>query len=318
MFDKANWVWMDGKMVRWQDATVHVSSHALHYGTGVFEGIRCYSTANGPAIFRLEAHLDRLYNSAAAYGMKIPVDKNDLTTAICGVIRKNNFDSCYIRPICYYGTATLGLLANRCPMRVSVLAWPWDAMHGNESLQSGVRVLVSRWIKFHSRMMPTTAKACGQYLNSVLAAQEAVAQGYDDAILLDDDGYVCEASGENVFLVRNGEVLTNDSKHSILMGVTRDSAITIARDLGCQVHIRALQLPDLLSADEVFLTGTAAEVTPVRTVDEHLIGDGKRGRITGDIQRVFFDAVSGRAPAYKSWLHPVPSLMQRPARAASC
>jgi branched-chain amino acid aminotransferase len=303
MFDQAKWVWMDGEMVPWQNATVHVSSHALHYGTGVFEGIRCYPTADGPAVFRLDAHINRLYGSAAAYEIKIPYTKDELAEVICEVIRKNGFENCYIRPICYYGSATLGLVAKRCPLQVAVLAWPWVTMHGNQSLESGVRIMVSRWIKFHSGMMPTTAKACGQYVNSVLAAQEAINKGYDDALLLDDDGYVTEASGENIFLVRNGEVLTNDSRHSILMGVTRDAAITIARDLGYPVQIRALEMSDVSSADEVFMTGTAAEVTPVRAVDEHTVADGKRGPITAAIQRVFFDAVYGRNPKYRNWLH---------------
>jgi len=305
MFDQAKWVWMDGRMVPWQDATVHVSSHALHYGTGVFEGIRCYPTAEGPAVFRLEAHVDRLYNSAAAYEIKIPYTKTELTEVICEVIRKNGFENCYIRPICYYGSAMLGLVANRCPLRVAVLAWPWTTMHGSDSLESGVRIMVSRWVKFDSRMMPTTAKACGQYVNSVLAAQEAVSKGFDDALLLDQNGYVTEATGENIFLVKKGEVLTNDSRHSILMGVTRDSAITIARDLGYPVQIRALQVADVLSADEVFMTGTAAEIAVVRAVDDHIVGSGKRGPITAAIQRVFFDAVYGRDPKYHNWLHPV-------------
>ncbi|MBV9608920.1 MAG: branched-chain amino acid transaminase [Acidobacteria bacterium] len=303
MFSDAKWVWMDGKMVPWQDATVHVSSHALHYGTGVFEGIRCYLAVDGPAIFRLDAHLDRLFNSADAYSIKIAYTKEELADVICEVIRKNGFESCYIRPICYYGSAVLGLVANRCPLRTAVLAWPWAAMHGNQSLEQGVRMTVSRWVKFHSGMMPTTAKACGQYVNSVLAAQEAVKKGYDDALLLDDDGYVTEATGENIFVVKKGHVITNDAEHSILMGVTRDSAITIARDLGYPVEIRAIEMQDVLSADEVFMTGTAAEVTPVRSIDEHTAGSGRRGPITAEIQRVFFDAVYGRDARYRRWLH---------------
>lgn len=303
MFDQAKWVWMDGEMVPWKDATVHVSSHGLHYGTGVFEGIRCYPTADGPAVFRLDAHVDRLYNSAAAYSIKIPYSKSELTDVICEVIRKNGFENCYIRPICYYGSKMLGLVANRCPLRVAVLAWPWTTMHGGDSLESGVRVTVSRWVKFHSGMMPTTAKACGQYVNSVLAAQEAVNKGFDDALLLDDQGNVTEATGENVFIVKNGEVITNDSRHSILMGITRDSTITIARDLGYPVQIRAFQMPEVLSADEVFMTGTAAEIAVVRAVDDHTVGNGKRGPITLNIQRMFFDAVYGREPKYRDWLH---------------
>lgn len=302
---ESKWVWMDGNIVPWSSATVHISTHALHYGTGVFEGIRCYETASGPALFRLDAHLERFYASAAVYGLLIPFSKSQLADAICDVVRQNGFRSCYIRPICFYGSDGLSLVPDKCPVRVSILAWPWEPLHGQRSLKFGVRVAVSRWRKFHWRMLPTTAKACGQYLNSVLAIREAVHNGYDEALLLEAEGFVCEGSGENVFVVKDRTLVTNDAQHSILLGVTRDSVITIARDLGLKVETRALHLRNIYAADEAFFTGTAAEVTPIRSVDDKAIGAGARGPVTKVIQRTFFGIVKGCLPAYRAWLHPV-------------
>ncbi len=302
-FDRASWVWMDGGLIAWENATVHVSAHALHYGSGVFEGIRCYETDEGPAVFRMDAHLDRLYASAAIYGMEIPYTREQLAEAVCQVIRRNGFTSCYVRPICYYGSFTLSLHPRHCPLHVVILAWPWSAYLGADGLERGVRVTVSPWLKFHSRMMPTTAKACGQYLNSTLAVREAVSRGYDEALLLGADGSIAEGSGENLFIVRNGKLFTNDERHSILLGVTRDAVMEIARDLGYPVATTTLQVEDLLSADEAFFTGTAAEVTPIREVDRKLIGRGGRGQVTEKIQQVFFAATSGRDARYRHWLH---------------
>ena len=307
MFDQTQWVWMDGEIVAWSEATVHVSSHALHYGTGVFEGIRCYDTDQGPAIFRADAHLDRFFASAAVYGLRIPFSPEQLMEAMCALIRLNGFRSCYLRPICYYGSRSLGLLPDRCPMHASILAFPWNTMHGDEALRRGVHIGVSRWTKFHSTMMPTTAKACGQYINSILALREAVSAGFDDALLLDLGGSVCEGSGENLFLIKDGILFTNDERHSILMGVTRDAVITIARDLGIPVETRALQLEELTCADEAFFTGTAAEVTPIRALDDKPISNGSRGPITERIQQKFFSVVAAREPAYDHWLHRVPT-----------
>lgn len=301
-FSESKWVWMDGKIVPWGEATVHVSVHGLHYGTGVFEGIRCYETSRGPAVFRLEDHLDRFFASASVYGLQIPFSKDDLGQAVRQVIWQNGYQSCYIRPICFYGSDNLGLIPDKCPVHVSILTWPWDPLHGQEARESGVRLSVSPWLKFHWRMMPTTAKACGQYLNSVLAIRDAVASGCDEALLLDIDDHVSEGSGENIFVVRDHVLITNDARHSILPGITRDSAITIAHDLGFCVETRALQLQELLSADEAFLTGTAAEIAPIRAVGSKCIGQGRRGPITESIQNVFLATVAGRAPAYWKWL----------------
>ncbi len=302
-FDQTKWAWINGKIIRWNDAHVHVSAHALHYGSGVFEGLRCYATDLGPSIFRLDAHLERLYASAAVYAMEIPYSREELEDAICATIRRNGFDSCYIRPICYYGSSSLSVHPRECPVEVAILVWPWSAYLGAGGQEAGVRVTVSSWVKFHSRMMPATAKGCGQYLNSMLAVREAVSRGFDEALLLNADGQIAEGSGENLFIVREGRLITNDERHSILLGITRDSVMEIASDLGYQVEIRALQLPELLSADEAFFTGTAVEVTPIREVDGAPVGRGARGPVTERIQRGFFDATAGRSPKHRDWLY---------------
>jgi branched-chain amino acid aminotransferase len=307
MFEQAQWVWMDGEIIAWKNATIHVSSHALHYGTGVFEGIRCYDTGNGAAIFRPTAHLKRFYASAEVYGLRIPFSHEMLRDAMCALIRLNGLQSCYIRPICYYGSKSLGLLPDRCPVHVGILVWPWNTMHGDLALNQGVHVSVSPWTKFHSTMMPTTAKACGQYINSILALRQAVNEGFDEALLLDFNGNLSEGSGENLFLIKDGVVLTNDERHSILMGVTREAVIAITNDLGIPVEVRDLRLEELSCADEAFFTGTAAEITPIHAVDNNPIGSGKRGPITKQIQDKFFSIVYGRDPAYSPWLYSVPS-----------
>jgi branched-chain amino acid aminotransferase len=302
-FEQTEWVWMNGRVVRWREATLHVSSHALHYGSGVFEGIRCYETADGPALFRLDAHLDRLYASAEWYGLEIAYSQDEIGEAICEVIDRNGFTGCYVRPLVYYGSDSLAVHPRNCPIEVAILAWPWAAYLGDEGLENGVRVKVSPITKFHSRMMPTTAKACGGYINSMLAVREAMAAGYDEALLLDERGNVAEGSGENLFVVREGGLLTNDEHSSILLGVTRGAVIEIARDLGYQVEVGVIRLDDLYAADEAFFTGTAAEVTPIRELNNTPIGNGRRGPVTEKIQRRFFDAVLGRDPQYRGWLH---------------
>jgi branched-chain amino acid aminotransferase len=301
-FDQSKWVWRNGEIIPWEDATTHVSSHGLHYGSGVFEGMRCYETADGPAIFRLDEHLDRLYQSAAVHGMDIPYEREELTEGICQLIERNGFSACYVRPLCYFGSSSLSLHPAKCPLEVVVLVWPWAAYLGAEGLERGVRITVSPWRKFHSEMMPTTAKACGQYINSILAVREAVSRGFDEALLLDVNGHIAEGSGENLFVVRNGEVLTNDERHSILLGITRDAVITIAKDLGHRLKVGPITLDDLLNAEEAFFTGTAAEVTPIREVDGTLINGGERGPITKSIQSVFFAATAGRNERYRDWL----------------
>src|ERR1044072_2001949 len=302
-FDQSKWVWMNGSFIPWADATTHVSAHALHYGSGVFEGIRCYSTDDGPVLFRLDSHLSRFYTSAQVYGLEIPFERSALASSIVEVIQGSEFGSCYVRPLCYYGSNTLVLHPANCPVEVVILAWPWPAYLGAIGLEKGVRVTVSKWRKFHSEMMPTTAKACGQYLNSILAVRDAFKRGFDEALLMNSEGHLAEGSGENLFIVRDGELITNDERDSILMGITRDSVISIGRDLGYRVVTRIMTLEDLINADEAFFTGTAAEVTPIREVDGVGINGGRRGPVTERIQRVFFSAVAGREERYREWLH---------------
>jgi branched-chain amino acid aminotransferase len=304
-FDSAKWVWMNGRCVRWDEATVHVSAHGLHYGSGVFEGVRCYETEGGPALFRLDAHLERLYHSAGVYGMEIPYTRGELDEAVCEVVARNEFRSCYVRPICFYGSRSLGVNPRGCPVEVAIMAWPWGAYLGAGGQEEGVRVTVSPWLKFDSRMMPTTAKACGQYLNSILAVRDATSRGFAEALLLDTNGRIAEGSGENLFVFKEGRLHTNDERHPILLGITRDAVIRIARDLGLEVETRALTPEDLRAADELFFTGTAVEVTPVVEVDGTPVGSGRRGPVTERIQRAFFDATSGRDVRYHGWLRHV-------------
>jgi branched-chain amino acid aminotransferase len=314
-FESTQWVWMNGKCVAWEHATVHASSHVLHYGSGVFEGIRCYETVDGPAVFRLESHLDRLYESAAAYRMQIPHSKEQLAEAVCETISRNGFTDCYVRPICYRGSSSLGVHPRNCPVEAVILTWPWGKYLGEESLERGVRITVSPWRKFHSQMMPTAAKACGQYLNSILAVQDATERGFDEALLLNVDGSIAEGSGENIFIVRDGVLMTNGPQDSILLGITRDCVLQFARDLGWKVETGSLSLDCLLESDEAFFTGTAAEVVPICEVDGRQIGSGKRGPKTKVIQEMFAGAVSGRDRRYEAWLH---SIQTRKRAYASC
>ena len=301
-FENVNWIWKNGSMVPWAKATFHVSAHGLHYGSGVFEGIRCYETENGPAVFRLREHLERFYASAEVYNFKIPYTLDELTVAVTDLIAANKLSNCYIRPICFMGSGTLGLHPGKCPSEVAIMAWPWGAYLGSEGLKKGIRVSVSPWRKFHSSMMPTTAKACGQYLNSILAVQDAFARGFDEALLLDKDDRLAEGSGENLFVIKDGVIYTNKAEDSILMGITRDAAIEIARAEGYTVESRSLELSDLTNADEAFFTGTAAEITPIRELDGQPIGSGSRGPVTEAIQSKFFDVVNGRDERFAHWL----------------
>ncbi|HSE32090.1 MAG TPA: branched-chain amino acid transaminase [Pyrinomonadaceae bacterium] len=306
-FERTQWVWMNGELLPWSKATTHVSSHALHYGTGVFEGIRCYETKNGPALFRLEEHLERFFASAAIHGIEIPFSMDDLTEAMVRVIRENDFNACYVRPIAYFGSGSLSLYPRNCAVEVVILAWHWADYLGAEGQNTGVSVTVSPWRKFESKMMPTTAKACGQYVNSVLAIRDAISRGFAEAILLDVDGRIAEGSGENLFIVRGGELFTNDASHSILPGITRDAVLRIANELGYSVGVKALSLQDLFEADEAFFTGTAVEVTPIRELDGNSIGRLTPGPVTSEIQRVFFAATAGQDAKYNHWLYPISS-----------
>jgi len=299
-------IWMDGEFVEWDEAQIHVLTHGLHYGTGVFEGVRCYDTEKGPAIFRWDEHIERLYDSAKPYDMEIPYEKEELTEATLELIRREGLESCYIRPIAYYGYGMLGLNPSDCDEEVAIAAWPWGAYLGEDALENGVDVAISSWRKYASSQIPTNAKTTGTYINSVLASLEAESNGYVEAIVLNKEGNVAEGPGENLFIVRDGELYTPGLAESILDGITRQSVIEIAEDLGYTVHDEAtISRGELYTADELFFTGTAAEVTPIRSVDDNEIGAGTRGPITDEIQTKFFEIVEEQPEEYEHWFLPV-------------
>ncbi|HXZ82801.1 MAG TPA: branched-chain amino acid transaminase [Acidimicrobiales bacterium] len=296
-------IWMDGELIDWADAQIHVLTHSLHYGTGVFEGIRAYATANGPAVFRLTDHVTRFDNSARSLMMKLPFSKTEIFEAIKATVRAAGLEACYIRPIAYYGYGDLGLNPLSCEVHVAIAAWPWAAYLGDEAMSRGARVKVSSWARNDPRSVPASAKATGTYINSSLAKVEAIVAGYEEAVMCTTEGYLSECSGENVFVVRRGRLLTPQPSASVaLEGVTADSVMTIARDLGYEVAAEALRRTDLYIAEEAFLTGTAAEVVPIASVDDRVIGDGTPGPMTRAIQGVFFKAVRGEVDGYKDWL----------------
>lgn len=296
-------IWMDGEWVAWDDARIHVLTHTLHYGLGVFEGIRCYKTASGrSAVFRLREHVERLFASAHINLMRIPFSQDAIVEACAEALRRNHLDEGYIRPLAYIGAGAMGLHPGDNPVRVSVIAWHWGAYLGEEGMQRGIRAKISTFARHHVNAKMTNGKTCGDYVNSILAKREALLDGYDEAIMLDTQGQVSEATGENVFVVRKGKVKTPPLP-TVLDGITRASVLEIARDIGIEVEEAPLTRDDLYVADEVFLTGTAAEVTPVRELDHRTIGAGKRGPVTQRVQEAYFRAVRGESPKYESWLH---------------
>ncbi len=300
-------IWMNGEFVAWEDAKIHVLTHALHYGTGVFEGIRCYDTEIGPAVFRHRDHLKRLGRSAELYYMPAPYDVEALRAATLELIGRNGLRSCYIRPIMFRGYGQMGLNPLEAPVDVSIAVWEWGAYLGDEGKKNGIRTKVSSWRRISPQSLIPSSKASGQYLNSVLAKIESMKAGYEEAILLDDHGNVCEGSGENIFVVWEGRIITPPPAASILDGITRKSVIQIATDLGYDVIERNIARAELYMADEVYMTGTAAELVPVREVDDHTIGDGTPGEVTRAVQSAFEDALHGRSERYRDWLDPVPA-----------
>jgi branched-chain amino acid aminotransferase len=290
---------MDGKLVAWDEARVHILTHSLHYGSGVFEGVRCYETKRGPAVFRLSDHMDRLRRSAKIYLMDIPFSAEALAEATKETIRANDLRSCYIRPIVFRGYGEMGLNPMDVPVNVSIVVWPWGAYLGDESISKGVKMKISSWQRYDKNSLPPAAKATGQYLNSSLAKVEAIKAGYDEGIMLNSQGYVADATGENIFIVRDGVLMTPQLSAGPLGGITRDSIMTVASDLGIAVTERDLVRTDLYTADEAFLTGTAAEVVPVRSVDDRELGEP--GPITKKIQEVFFATVKGEVEKYSAW-----------------
>lgn len=295
-------IWMDGKLVDWKDATVHVLTHGLHYGSGVFEGIRAYDTKKGPAIFRLTDHIRRLFRSAHVYYMDIPYSLDEICEGAKEMVRANGLKECYLRPLVYRGYAEMGLNPLPAPVNVSIAAWKWGLYLGEESRESGVRAKISSWKRLDHNILPPGAKATGQYINSSLAKVEVLKAGYDEAIMLNMAGYVTDGSGENVFTVKDGIVLTPPFQAGCLDGITRDSVMAIARDLGYEVVERNLSRLDLYTADEAFFTGTAAEVVPISEVDDRAVGSNGRGPITKEIQEIFLAAIHGEIEKYQGWL----------------
>jgi branched-chain amino acid aminotransferase len=295
-------IWLDGALVDWDAARVHVLTHTLHYGMGVFEGVRCYATGKGPAIFRLRDHTDRLFRSARIFGMKIPFTADVLIDAQRACVRENKLESCYIRPIAFYGSVAMGVAARSNPVLVAIAAWPWGAYLGAEGLEKGIRVKTSSYTHHHPNITMCGAKAVCNYAVSILANQEATHDGYEEAMLLDPQGFICQGSGENVFIVRDGKLHTPDLSGGALAGITRDTILRFAADLGIPVLERRITRDEVYVADEAFFTGTAAEVTPIREFDHRPIGTGRRGPITARLQALFFDTVNGRDPKYAEWL----------------
>jgi branched-chain amino acid aminotransferase len=302
---EAQKIWMNGELVDWADAKVHVLSHGLHYGSSVFEGIRAYDAEGGTAVFRLEDHLARLQQSAAIYYMPLPYTRDELRTAVHQVLQSNDLGACYIRPIALRGYGVMGLFPLDAPVDVAIAAWPWGAYLGEDGLKRGIRAKIASWRRIGSTTVPATAKAGGQYLNSILAKVETHKAGYDEALLLNEAGYVADGSGENLFIVRHGEIITPPVQASILEGITRASIMDLARDEGYAVIEREIARSELYIADEVFVTGTAAEVCPIREVDEHAIGDP--GPVTRRLQELFFACTEGRHPRSQQWLDYVPA-----------
>jgi branched-chain amino acid aminotransferase len=295
-------IWMDGELVDRDDAKIHVLTHSLHYGSGVFEGIRAYETDRGPAVFRLRDHIERLFRSAQIFMVEIPYTVDELVEATRTTVRVNEVPSCYIRPLVYLGYGEMGLNPLPCPVNVSIAVWPWGTYLGDEGLKNGVSMKISSWQRHDPNAMPPAAKGTGMYVNSSMAKVEAIKAGYDEAILLSPQGYVSECTGENIFVRRGDRFFTPPTSAGALEGITQDSVMTLAADLGISVEVGQLLRSDLYTADEAFLTGTAAEVVPIRAIDDRPVGDGKPGDATKRIQETYFDTVRGRVDRYKEWL----------------
>jgi branched-chain amino acid aminotransferase len=301
-FSSTGKVWMNGELVDWANATVHVASHVIHYGSGVFEGARCYSTPKGSACFRLDAHMRRLVDSARIYRMEYHMGQAELTSAVLDTVKANGLPACYIRPLIYRGYHALGVNPMPCPVEASIMVWEWGAYHGAEALESGVDVCVSSWTRSAPNTFPSMAKSVANYANSGLIKMEAVLDGYSEGIALNPDGNLSEGSGQNLFLVRDDILYTPAASSSVLPGITRDTIITLAQELGFQVREQILPREFLYIADEAFFVGTAAEITPIRSVDKVAIGEGRRGPVTATLQKAFFDYINGVVPDRHGWL----------------
>ncbi len=302
MADQSKFIWFNGEVVPWEQAQIHVMSHVLHYGSGVFEGIKCYETSEGPAIFRLPEHIQRLFLSAEKYGMEIPYSPDALITACKNIVEINEFENCYIRPIAFYGYDTLGVNPKDCPVEVAIASFYWGAYLGDDGVANGVNITISPWKRLSLEAFPASAKASGQYLNSMLAVQDARKRGYDEALLLNQNGFVAEGSGQNLFIVKNNTLYTNDESASILLGITRETIIQVAEDKGYKVQIGDISKEDLFMADEAFFTGSASEVTPIATIDDQPLGEGTPGPLSLELRQAYLDIIHGRDSRYHHWL----------------
>ena len=302
MTDYSRYIWFDGKIIPFKEGNIHVMSHCIHYGSAVFEGIKCYSTSNGPAIFKLKEHMERLHKSANSFNIKIPFSVDELCTAAIELIKLNEVKDCYLRPIAFYGFDTLGVHPKNCPVQASMATLNWGAYVSKEALQKGARITISPWKKYKTNAFPESTKASGPYINSMLAVQDAKSKGFDEALLLNEDDSVAEGSGQNIFIIKNGVFYTNDASSNILMGITRSTLFNLIEDINYKFEICTLSKEDLFSADEIFYCGSASEVTPIREIDNHKIGNGQAGHLTLKLQKLYYEIVRGEHEKYFEWL----------------
>ena len=295
-------IWFDGKLIPFDKAQIHVMSHCIHYGSGVFEGIKCYNTPVGPAVFKLKEHMERLHASANAFNINIPYSVEELCQASIDLIKSNEVKDCYLRPVAFYGFDTLGVHPKNCPVQASIATLDWGAYVSKEALLNGAKITISPWRKFESSSFPASTKASGQYLNSLLAVQDAKSRGFDEALLLNIDGTIAEGSGQNIFLIKDGVFHTNDYKSNILMGITRDTIFTILKEMGFEYKIDKITKENLFNADEVFYCGSASEVTPIKEIDDHKVSGGKAGKLTLQLQKMYYEIVRGEHKQYYHWL----------------
>ena len=295
-------IWFDGKIIHFDDAKIHVMSHCIHYGSAVFEGIKSYNTPKGPAVFKLKEHMERLHKSASSFKITIPYDVESLCNGAIELIKSNEVKDCYLRPVAFYGYDTLGVHPKKCPVQVSIATLNWGAYVSKEALQKGAKITISPWRKYKSSAFPESTKASGPYLNSMLAVQEAKSRGFDEALLLNEDGTVAEGSGQNIFFIKDGKFYTNDASSNILMGITRDTLFTLINDLNYNYKVQKITKEDLFNADEIFYCGSASEVTPIRQIDSHMIDNGKAGELTLKLQKFYYEIVRGEHKKYFDWL----------------
>ena len=302
MSNYSRYIWFNGKITKFEDAKIHVLSHCIHYGSAVFEGIKCYDTNKGPAVFKLEEHMNRLHKSARAFKIEIPFDVKTLCNATKDLIRENEVKNCYLRPIAYYGFDTLGVHPKNCPVEVAIATLNWGAYVSKEALKQGAKITISPWKKYKSNAFPSSTKASGPYLNSMLAVQDAKSRGFDEALLLNEDNSIAEGSGQNIFLIKDNIFYTNDQSSNILLGITRSTLFELIQELGYTYKIKTLSQDDLFSADEIFYCGSASEVTPIKQIDDHKVGSGKSGEITLKLQEKYYNIVRGKDEKYHKWL----------------